>query len=208
MRIVQQRHEVWKCSDGEQALKYIERVGRICYKSEHRISPDSYKAFVTKIIGRGHESVLEHEIISVWLLTTRAVSHELVRYRISSPTQESQRYIAYLDDKPGTELCFVENVTRKPKSKAFNTWLDAMCYAEGSYLDALAFGEAPEDARDILPNSAKTELVITANFREWRHILQQRTSNAAWAQTRSLMQGVLADLKQRIPVIFDDINVN
>lgn len=208
MRIVQQRHEIWKCTDGETALKYIERVGRICYRSEHRITPDSYKTFVRKLIDRQHESVLEHEYISVYLLTNRAVSHELVRYRHTSPTQESQRYVAYLDDKPGTELCFVENVSRtKTGNWLYPMWCDALKDAEMYYLSLLENGEKPEDARDVLPNSAKTELVITANYREWRHILKQRTAKAAWTQTRSLMTGVLKELQQLVPIVFDDINV-
>lgn len=205
MRVVQQRYEIWDCPKSVDLLRKIERCGRLCHKSETRITEDSWRPFVVKLRNLQHESVLEHGSISVFFLTNRAVTHELVRHRIASFTQESQRYVAYLDNKPGNELCFVESVTRKSPSHEFTNWIEAMAHAEVCYMEALALGEAPEDARDMLPNSAKTELVITANLREWRYILKQRTSKAAWAQTRSLMIPLLAELKQRIPVVFDDI---
>lgn len=196
---------------GIKELKHIERMGRISYKSEDKITEDgeSAKKFIGKLIANGHESVLEHSSLSVIFITDRAVTHELVRHRLASFTQESQRYCNYSKDKFDNEVTFVEpwwmSDSDSIDSDAAYPWIIAMNTAEKEYFELLDVGMAPQDARAVLPNSTKTEIGVTANYREWRHILKLRCSNAAHPDIRRLMRRLTIELKMRIPVVFDDI---
>jgi thymidylate synthase (FAD) len=197
-------------------LQVIERIGRVCYKSEDKITDDSAVRFVSSIIKRGHLSVIEHVPFSVRFICDRGVSHEIVRHRLASFSQESSRYCDY--NKKGVVFiipcwsdispCEVDRnyipVGLDPNDAL---WLRAMLEAEVSYQTLRHVGWKPEQARSVLPNSLKTELVVTANLREWRHILQLRTSQAAHPQMRELVIPLLTELKQRVPVIFDDLLV-
>ncbi len=196
-----------KLPDGHAILANIATAGRVCYQSE----PTSDDAtFVRKLIERGHESVLEHEKISVRIICDRGVSHELVRHRIASYSQESTRYCNYSKDKFGNALTFI----RPPwvnladfENWTVNRWCAAMQSAEEAYFDLLQDGWTPEQARTVLPNSLKTEVVMTANLREWRHFFRLRCSPAAHPQMRQIANLMLAEFKNAVPVIFDDLEV-
>jgi len=196
---------------GIKELKHIERMGRISYKSEDKITEDgeSAKKFIGKLIANGHESVLEHSSLSVIFITDRAVTHELVRHRLASFTQESQRYCNYSKDKFNNEVTFVEpwwmSDSDPIDSDVAYPWITGIGTAEQEYFKLLDIGMAPQDARAVLPNSTKTEIGVTANYREWRHILKLRCSDAAHPDIRRLMRGLTIELKMRIPVVFDDI---
>ena len=186
--------------DGNQILSSIERAGRTCYKSDHLITEDSAKEFVRKIIKRGHESVLEHESISVRFVIDRGVSHELVRHRLCAFSQESTRYCDYVDGK-------VEFILPPwyDKHGASVVWERQMVLAEIAYKALRRKGWSPQQARSVLPNSLKTEIVATANLREWRHIFRLRTALAAHPQMREIMRPLLKEFRKLVPVVFDDV---
>lgn len=187
--------------DGEKILKNIERYGRTCYKSEDKISEDSAKKFVKMIISNGHESVLEHEKITVRIICDRGVTHEIVRHRIASYSQESTRYCNYKSHgiKVIEPIFFVES------EKKYDIWREAMKSAETAYNKLIELGASPQEARSVLPNSLKTEIVVTYNLREWRHFFKLRCSKRAHPQMREVTLPLLGVFKQKIPVVFDDI---
>jgi thymidylate synthase (FAD) len=198
-------------SEPSAILKRIESAGRTCYKSEDKITEESAEKFVATIIKSGHESVIEHESICVKFICDRGVSHEIVRHRLASFSQESTRYCNYSKEKFGSRLTFIIPpwVVDNPlecNDRATEVWLSGLTACQSRYLSLLELGWAPQQARAILPNSLKTEIVVTANLREWRTILKQRTSLAAHPQMQELMVPLLAELKKLVPVIFDDIN--
>lgn len=210
MKMIEQHHEIIWHNQPNLILKTIEQAGRVCYKSEDKITEDSAKAFVVRLIQSGHESVLEHQSFSVRFVTDRGVSHELVRHRLASFSQESTRYCNYSKDKFGNELTFIIPTFLYGKGHedpAWEHWEKAMEDAEDRYFDLLSDGLNPQDARSVLPNSLKTEIVITANIREWRTILKQRTSSKAHPQMRDLMVPLLFDLDTCLTCLFDDIVV-
>ncbi len=202
MKIVKPSHQILDLIDPDEILKKIEKCGRVAYKSEDKITEDSAKEFVRKIIKSGHESVIEHINITVKFVCDRGVSHELVRHRLCAFTQESTRYCNYLNKgltviKP----VFWENEI----PSLYYYWLETMESAQDTYNTLISKGASPQEARSVLPNSLKTEIVVTANLREWRHILKLRTSKAAHPQMRELMIPLLEEFKKLIPIIFDDI---
>jgi thymidylate synthase (FAD) len=209
MKLIQPYFEILSEIDGISMLKSIERAGRTCYKSEDKITEGSAEKFVQMLINRGHESVLEHEKISVLFVCDRGVSHEIVRHRIASFSQESTRYCNYSRDGFGKELTFIippfEDDGTELRSDEEIEWRKAMQDAERHYMNLIKVGWQPQYARSVLPNSLKTEIVVTANIREWRTILKQRTSKAAHPQMRQLMCPLLDRFKRCIPIIFNDI---
>lgn len=198
MKVINASYRIETPIDGAEMLESIEHAGRICYKSEDRIAEESAKAFVRKLIERGHESVLEHESITVRFVCDRGISHEIVRHRLASYSQESQRYVRYNGD-----IEFIN--PRMPNAKAYEAWQELCDRAGETYKELLSYGVQPQQARSVLPNSTKTEIVMTANLREWRHFLKLRTAKAAHPQMRELTVPLLKELQQRIPVVFDDI---
>ncbi|MCM1215984.1 MAG: FAD-dependent thymidylate synthase [Lachnospiraceae bacterium] len=209
-------------SDGAtDELKHIEKIGRVCYKSEGNITEDatSAKDFVKKLIGRGHEAMIEHSSLSVKFTVDRGVSHELVRHRIASFAQESTRYCNYSKDKFGNECTYIDlegGIKLDAKMKTMSAdeinavlteWMNAMEDAERHYMRMLELGATPQIARSVLPNSTKTEITITANYREWRAFFKLRTPGSAHPQMREVTIPLLKELKERIPVVFDDIEV-
>ena len=194
--------------DGQAILKKIERIGRVCYKSEGNITEDSAERFVKSIIARGHESVLEHVSISVRVICDRGVSHEIVRHRIASYSQESTRYCNYSNDKFGNELTFIRPIfSDKCDAGMMDTFEDTCRFIEKRYFEMLENGATPQEARSILPNAIKTEIVMTMNLREWRHFFRLRCDKAAHPQMRQVANLMLNNFKVRIPVIFDDIEL-
>ena len=189
----------------EDILKNIEKFGRVCYKSESRITENSANSFVQRIIKRGHESVIEHEKITVKIICDRGVSHEIVRQRIASYSQESTRYCNYTDDKFGKELTFIRPCFWEQNSKKYNIWYKQIESVEKNYFSLIDLGSTPEQARSILPNSLKTEIVITMNLREWRHFFKLRTSLKAHPQMREISLPLLNEMSNYLPMIFSDL---
>ena len=205
MKMVSPSFELLDCPDGMALLQKIELAGRVCYKSEAKITPDSAYGFVRRLLGSGHESVLEHEKISVRMICDRGVSHEIVRHRIASYSQESTRYCNYSLDKYQNELTFIRPFFWTNAPEKFQIWKEAMEMAERSYLALIAKGASPQEARSVLPNSLKTEIVVTMNMREWRHFFRLRTSAAAHPQMQEIATPLLRHFQKTIPIIFDDI---
>lgn len=206
MRIIEPGFEILDEVNGEEILKKIEKIGRVCYKSEDRISNDSAKKFVANILKRGHESVIEHEKISVRIICDRGVTHEIVRHRIASYSQESTRYCNYSNEKFGKELTLIKPLFWENNSKEYSLWLDAMQTIEDTYNRLIELGAEPQQARSVLPNSLKTEIVVTMNLREWRHFFKLRTAKSAHPQMKEIACALLKEFQNKIPVIFDDIN--
>ena len=192
--------------DGSEIIKKIEKIGRVCYKSENNITDDSAERFIKNIIKNGHESVLEHVSITLRVICDRGVTHEIVRHRIAAYSQESTRYCNYSKDKFGNEITVIEPLFFEKGSLEYKIWEDTMKEIEKNYFKLLELGRTPEEARSILPNSLKTEIVMTMNLREWRHFFKLRCSNKAHPQMREVALIMLKLLKDKIPVVFDDIN--
>jgi len=206
MEVIKPSFEILTKLDYSKILKTIELAGRTAYKSEGKITEDSAAAFVVMIIGRGHESVLEHESFSVKFICDRGVSHELVRHRLVAYTQESTRYCNYY--RKGITFIqpnFWNETSKEDEQINFQIWYDAMKAAENYYNKLIKNGATPEEARSVLPNSLKTEIIATANIREWRHILTLRASTRAHPQMREVMVPLLKTLKRELPVLFEDI---
>ena len=204
MKIVNASYEITSWLLGAEMLQMIEQSGRVCYKSEDKITDDSAPAFVAMLIKRGHEAMLEHgPAITVKFTVDRGVSHEMVRHRIASFAQESTRYCNYGSGKFGNEITVIEPIGLTIEQYAI--WESICRLCEGYYMSLIEKGLSPQMARSVLPNSLKTEIVITANPREWRHIFKLRTADAAHPQMREVMCPLLAELKMQIPVLFDDI---
>ena len=208
MNIIEPGFEVLDDLDGRRMLRKIEAAGRICYKSEENITDGSAEIFVRSILKNGHESVIEHEKISVRVVCDRGVSHEIVRHRIASYSQESTRYCNYSKEKFGKELTFIKPVFWEEDSKEYQLWKNLMKKTEASYNELIEMGAAQQEARRILPNSLNTEIVITMNLREWRHFFRLRTSKKAHPQMRQISRMILEYFKENIPAVFDDIDAD
>jgi len=218
MKIIKAGYEILDELDGQGILKKIEKCGRVCYKSEDKITDESAERFVQNIIKRGHESVLEHFSFTVKFVCDRGISHEIVRHRLASYSQESSRYCNYSSGKFGNEItviepCFWNPVTRQEieQETAINEpyfgWSYVCEVAEDVYFDLIKKGATPQEARNVLPNSLKTELIMTTNLREWRHFFKLRTSSAAHPQMREIAVPLLKELQTKIPIVFDDIKI-
>jgi thymidylate synthase (FAD) len=208
MKIVKPSFEILTPIDGEEVLRRIELAGRVCYKSEDKITPESARKFVAGILKSGHESVIEHESVSVRVVCDRGVSHEIVRHRIASYSQESTRYCNYCKDKFDGQITFIEPCfwpVSDENRKKWLVWTAAMKLAEEAYLTLLEHGATPQEARSVLPNSLKTEIVMTMNMREWRHFFRLRTSPKAHPQMVEIAKPMLAEFKRLIPILFEEL---
>lgn len=205
MKIINPSVEILTPVNGIDVLKTLELAGRTCYKSEDKITEDSCVKFVQNVLKRGHEAVIEHFNISVKFICDRGVTHEIVRHRIASYCQESTRYCNYSNDKFGNEITVIKPCFWDEHSAVYGTWEIACRQAEKAYFELLDNGATPQEARSVLPNSLKTEIVMTTNIREWRHFLKLRTSPAAHPQMREVAIMLLNQFKANIPVLFDDI---
>lgn len=205
MKIINANVEFITPIDGAAILKRLEQCGRVCYKSEAKITDTSAPAFVAGIIKRGHEAVLEHCSFTVKFICDRGVSHEIVRHRLASYCQESTRYCNYSKEGFGSEITVIEPCFLKTGTEGWEMWQKACEMAEWRYFKLLDFGCSPQEARSVLPNSLKTEVVMTANIREWRHFLKLRCSKAAHPQMREVALILLEKVHELIPVCFDDI---
>ena len=201
MKIVPQSVELlWITPNAE---KQIEVAGRTCYKSEDRITKDSAGEFCRRMVGSGHHAMIEHASASFRIITDRGVSHEIVRHRIASFAQESTRYCDYSSDKFGGEITVVEPPGLDEDAREI--WQDACAKAELRYFGLLNNNCSPQIARSVLPTCLKTEIVMTANFREWRHFITLRRAKAAHPQIREIAEYVLSVLKIHAPNVFYDL---
>ncbi|GHV11430.1 thymidylate synthase [Clostridia bacterium] len=205
MKEIAATYEIINALSPAQILKNIEAYARVCYKSEDKATEDSAEKFIAGIIKSGHESVIEHEKITVRIICDRGVSHELVRHRIASYSQESTRYCNYAKDKFGGELTFIKPCFWEDDSEAMKIWRGQMAETERMYLKLIQSKIPPEEARTILPNSLKTEIIVTMNLREWRHFFRLRTSPKAHPQMREIAIPLLAEMRTLLPVVFGDI---
>jgi len=219
MEIIEQSHKIIKIDNCP--LELIEKAGRTCYKSESKINKESSEKFTKMIINKGHESVIEHAIITIKFITNRGVLQEIARHRICSLSVESTRYINYKN----RDILFILPVwmDKKYLGKYKETsciffkddipfthkvFLQSCLNSKFDYNNLINNGWRPEQAREVLPNSLKTEIIMTANLREWKHIFKLRTSKQAHPQIRKLMKNCLEDVKKQVPIIFDSIGEN
>lgn len=207
MRIVKPSYEIMTKINREELLKTIEIAGRTCYKSEDKITEDSAVKFIKMLIKNGHEAMIEHNSITVKFVCDRGVSHEIVRHRIASFAQESTRYCNYSQDKFGKEITVIEPFffSNDKNNIKYLTWYYACESAERSYFTLLENGASAQEARSVLPNSLKTEIVVTMNLREWRHFFRLRCANAAHPQMREIAIPLFEEMKELLPELFEDI---
>ncbi|MCI6995575.1 MAG: FAD-dependent thymidylate synthase [Eubacterium sp.] len=204
--------EIVSNNDYKEMLTKLERIGRVCYKSEDYIKEGSAEKFLKGIVKRGHESVIEHESITVRVTCDRGVTHEIVRHRIASYSQESTRYCNYTNDKFSNQISCIDIATGfeydlndENDRKKYEIWNNAMNAAEQYYFQMIEAGAKPEEARSILPNSLKTEIVMTMNLREWRHFIRLRASKRAHPQIREITEMIRKEFAERYPVFFEDL---
>ena len=202
MRIIEQSYEILKFSETPE--QDIELSARTCYKSEDKIIDDSANDLVRKLVNRNHLAMIEFGDATVKFITDRGVTHEFVRHRLCSLAQESTRYVNY---KSGAEFIlpvFWDKWTAVQQS----IWKESMSNSEYFYKSLIERGASPQEARSVLPNSLKTELVVKANLREWMHIFSLRCSKAAHPQIRELLLPLLDEFCERCPVVFEGIREN
>jgi thymidylate synthase (FAD) len=206
----------WKIKDCPENLATFDAVNLQYHHDCLKCSKHSSHKFTKMLLDRGHHAMLEFGDITVRFVTNRGVTHELVRHRLFSFAQESTRYVNY---KGGMEFIRPVWITQSYAYTAFlpedlwrcdgknpeHVFVSACIKAEMTYDLLLSQGWRPEQAREVLPNSLKTEIVVKGNIREWRHCFQLRTSKKAHPQIRALMLSLLKELKERVPVVFDDI---
>ena len=190
--------------DGVKIMKRIERACRTCYRSEDKISEESYKNLLTNCLNRGHESVLEHEKITVRIYSDIGTYKDLTRHRFASFSVESTRYCSYNKDKYGNEIAVVNPVYMEDK-EVFETWKKAIEDMEKAYMKMKEFGASTDMCREILPHSTAAEYTMTANIREWKHILELRTTNHVHPAIRQVLIPLLLLFKEQMPEIFGDI---
>lgn len=223
MKLIKPSYTILNENDLFSAAKAIEVAARTCYKSEDKISDTSEVALIVKLISMGHEAMLEFgPSISVLFVCDRGVSHELVRHRLCSFAQESTRYCNYSKDKFDNQVTFiippwVNNVSNGAtyqqgygfthEDNSVMLWGNFLLDTEATYMRLLELGWQPQQARAVLPNSLKTEIVVKSNIREWRHIFKQRTSSKAHPQMRELMIPLLEHFKKFCPLLFNDIEI-
>ena len=190
--------------DGVKIMKRIERACRTCYRSEDKISDESYKNLLTNCLNRGHESVLEHEKITVRIYSDIGTYNDLTRHRFASFSVESTRYCSYNKDKYGNEIAVVNPVYMEDK-EVFETWKKAIEDMEKAYMKMKELGASTDMCREILPHSTAAEYTMTANIREWKHILELRTTNHVHPAIRQVLIPLLLLFKEQMPEIFGDI---
>jgi len=189
-------------------LRNIEYAARVSHGSEDKITEDSYDRFLRSVVlQHGDWSVTEHEKVTCEFLVDRGITHEIVRHRLASYTQESTRFINY--QKKGGEAKFIMpqfvEGTGILAGNDRHLWIEAMEQAEQSYMDLVNNGVKPQIARGVLPNSLASKIVMTMNIRAWRHVFVMRTSAHAHPQMRQVMDPLLAEFQRCIPILYEDI---
>lgn len=205
MKIIPQKITIQKSELDPAKLHTIEKSARLCYKSEGRFSGTTNEKFLRNLVRAGHESTLEHEKVTLVFTTDRGVTHELVRHRLASYSQESTRYCNYGQDRFGSEIVCIDSWLEGDQRKI---WLDGLAASEKAYMDLLKAGATPEDARSVLPNSLKAEIAVTMNFRAWRHFIKLRADKASHPQIRELATALHGVFVEHFTCLFDDIGVD
>ncbi len=205
MKIIDPYFEIINMPDPDFILKHIERAARICYKSEDKITENSAERLLKSLVKSGHHSVFEHISVTVKIVCDRGISHELVRHRLCSFSQESTRYANYSKSKFGKEITLIRPFFWKQATEKYRLWLDSMKEAERTYLKLIELDATPQEARSVLPNSLKTEILTTANLREWKHIFSLRCHKASHPQMRQLMLPLLNEFYKKFPVYYENL---
>ena len=215
MKLIKPTYEILTPINREDILTSLEKYGRTCYKSENKITPSSAGRFVNNIVKSGHLSVIEHCSLTVRFICDRGVTHEMVRHRLASYSQESTRYCNYSKEVTFILPCWFEEIKEgiyKIDAQYINNltperlWFNGMLESELTYKSLLINGWKPQQARSVLPNSLKTEIVVTANLREWLHVFKLRCSSKAHPQIREVMVPLRVELQQSLPEIFGEAN--
>ena len=195
MRIIKPSVSIESNISYEEALRIVENATRVCYKSEDKIKEGSAEKLIRGIIKAKHFGCIEHVSLTVKFICDRACSHQLVRHRLMSFNQKSQRY------------CKEDNLEVIKPEGLENTslWLESCRQAENAYAELIRRGEKPEVARGVLPNSTATEIYATANLREWRHFFELRCHRTAQRDIRSLALSLLCQMFKQYPVFFEDM---
>ena len=195
MRIIKPSVSIESNISYEEALRIVENATRVCYKSEDKIKEGSAEKLIRGIIKAKHFGCIEHVSLTVKFICDRACSHQLVRHRLMSFNQKSQRY------------CKEDNLEVIKPEGLENTslWLESCRQAENAYAEMIKRGEKPEVARGVLPNSTATEIYATANLREWRHFFELRCHRTAQRDIRSLALSLLCQMFEQYPVFFEDM---
>lgn len=204
MKIIDPIIEVENYS-GTKIMKNIERACRTCYRSEGNITEESYKKLLSNCINRGHESVLEHEKITIRMTCDIGVYKDLTRHRFGSFSIESTRYCNYGKDKFDNELKFIKPCNIDGSSELYSNWIGAMDFIEKEYIAMSNNGATPDQLRMILPHSTAAQVTMTANIREWKHILDLRTKSMTHPSIRQLLIPLLLKFKKDMPEIFNSI---
>ena len=206
MKIIEPSVEILNPPDYNMVLRHIESAARTCYQSE---SKDSFpEPFIKRLIRNGHESVIEHISISVRFICDRGVSHELVRHRLCSFSQESTRFCRYSGEKFGSELTFIRPCFYSEGDNKYTQWEKSMRSSEYYYFNLIEYESSAQEARSVLPNSLKTDIVVTANIRQWRTMFEQRCASAAHPSMQQIMLPLLKQFAILYPVFFIDVYTN
>ncbi len=215
MQVIKPSIEIIDMEDYEKIVKKIERIGRVCYKSEGKITEDSAEKFIRGLLTRQHESVIEHENVTVRFVCDRGVTHEIVRHRIASYSQESTRYCNYSGDKFNSQITVIDlasgfqyDLSKENDKAKYEVWAKAMENAEQAYFRMLELGATPQEARSVLPNSLKTEIVVTMNLRSWRNFFRLRVDSHAHPQMREVATMLYEEFKKRLPVFVADLDIH
>lgn len=204
MKVIKPSYKILNEPDWDSVIISLEKAIRTCYKSEKKIDAGTADKLIRNIISRGHESTLEHASMSVRFVCDRGVSHEMVRHRHCSFSQESTRYVSY----DASKIEFIQPPWLEKVGPERYHWITALESCAMHYQDLLGLGWKPEQARSVLPNSLKTEIVVTTNIRDWRHILHLRCDKTAHPQMRELMVPLWEELCIKCPTLFDSITFN
>lgn len=208
MKIIKPSFEILTPINRQEILKHLETVARTCYKSEDKITEESAPKMVKALIRSQHTAMIEHFSISVKMVVDRGVSHEIVRHRVASYAQESTRYCNYSQGKFGSEITVIEPLFFDKNSVEYSIWKDSCLQAEKAYNELIQIGRTPQEARSVLPNSLKTEIVVTMNLREWIHFFNLRavgTTGDPHPQMKEIAVMVLEKFSNELPEIFGDI---
>ena len=208
MKVIKPSFEILTPIDREAVLKHLETVARTCYKSEDKITEKSAPKMVKGLIKSHHTAMIEHFSVSVKMIVDRGVSHEIVRHRIASYAQESTRYCNYSQGKFGNEITVIKPLFFDEGTPEYIIWEESCMQAEKAYNELIEMGRSPQEARSVLPNSLKTEIVVTMNLREWIHFFNLRalgTTGAPHPQMKEIAMMVLEEFSNQLPEIFGDM---
>lgn len=208
-KLIDPSYQILEKLDGIKILKHIEKIARTCYKSENLITEDgeSAKRIVVSLIKLGHEAMIEHCAVTVRFVSDIGFYKDLTRHRLASFAIESTRWCNYSKDKFEKELKFIKPVNIEQGTSAYDHWWNCMKQIEQAYMAMADLGCKPDQLRMLLPHSIAAEINVTANLREWRHILKIRTKKDVHPSIRQLLIPLLKEFQSKIPVIFDDINI-